>query len=152
MKNRTQGSLLPQWDELFSILYEPEALRDEPDLRVSSINVDKIVEKNTRLFLQLRAKANAEANSARFEAAKNFIVKMQEGLKNNVAAYKQLADEILSKPKFAQLSPMFRNLDQVSKSDSLDMLIDAKILDLLEQLQNDVKSEFNDDAASSNRG
>lgn len=142
MSKRSGQSLLPQWDRLFSVLHEPEALRDDPELRAPSIKVEQIVAKNTRLFLQLRAKAEAEANFARFEVAKSFIAKLQAGLKDNIAAYTRLKDEILSKPRYAQLRPMFRNLDQLTESDSLDMLSDAKLLDLLMELQNDAKSDL----------
>jgi hypothetical protein len=47
-----------------------------------------------------------------------------------------LTDEILSKPKYAELQPMFRNLTNLTDEDKKSMLLDAKLLDLLDELEN----------------
>lgn len=127
-------------DNLFNLfLLERFDKDDEQLLKDSNIDVDKIVQKNIMLFRQLKTQTKAELNLAKHARVLDFLVNLKKGLESNIEEYQKLADEILMKPRFAQLQPMFRNLSGVSEQDRKSIIMDAKLLDLL----SDIEEEYN---------
>ena len=127
-------------DNLFNLfLLERFDKDDEQLLKDSKIDVDKIVQKNMMLFRQLKTQTKAELNLAKHARVLDFLVNLKKGLESNIEEYQKLADEILMKPRFAQLQPMFRNLSGVSEQDRKSIIMDAKLLDLL----SDIEEEYN---------
>ena len=123
-------------DNLFNLFldvkYQEE---DEELLKVSEIDNDQIVQKNIMLFRQLKTQTKAELNKAKHCRVLAFLAKLKTGIESNVEEYKNIADEIFAKPKFAELQPMFRNLNTVSEQDKKSILIDSKLLDLLSEIE-----------------
>jgi hypothetical protein len=94
------------------------------------------------LFRQLRTQAKAELNQAKHNRVLIFLTKLKTGIESNVEEYTRIADEIFAKPKFTELQPMFRNLNQVSEEDKKSILLDSKLLDLLSEIED----EYNKDS------
>lgn len=133
LENKEKYILL---DNLFNLYLDmkPDA-EDDALLKEDKIDIDTIVQKNMMLFRQLRTQAKAELNQAKHNRVKEFLSKLKSGLAANVEEYKKIADEIFAKPKFAELQPMFRNLNEVSEQDKKSILIDSKLLDLLSEIE-----------------
>lgn len=121
-------------DNLFNV-YSAVEYDDEASLKEEKIDINQIVQKNMMLFRQLRTKAKAELNQAKHNRVKEFLAKIKSGIESNIEEYKKIADEIFAKPKFAELQPMFRNLNQVSEQDKKSILLDSKLLDLLGEIE-----------------
>lgn len=138
-KNREQYILL---DNLFNLFldmgYQEE---DSNELKESGIDIEQIVQKNMMLFRQLRTQAKAELNQAKHNRVLAFLSNLKTGIDSNLEEYKRLADEIFAKPKFAELQPMFRNLNEVSEKDKKSILMDSKLLDLLSEIEEEYNHE-----------
>lgn len=143
LENKEKYILL---DSLFNLFldtkYEKE---DEELLKEEKIDLNQIVEKNIMLFRQLRTHAKAEINQAKHNRVKEFLSKLKSGLAANVEEYKSMADEIFAKPKFAELQPMFRNLNDVSEQDKKSILMDSKLLALLGEIEEEYNKEIKDE-------
>jgi len=127
-------------DNLFNLYLDSKYDKeDEELLKEQGIDIDAFVQKNMMLFRQLRTKAKAELNEVKYNRVKEFLSNLKEGISSGAEKYKQIADEIFSKPKFAELQPMFRNLKEVSEKDKQAILIDSKLLDML----GEIEEEFN---------
>lgn len=127
-------------DNLFNLYLDSKYDKeDEELLKGEGIDIDAIVQKNMMLFRQLRTKAKAEINEVKYNHVKEFLSNLKEGISSGAEKYKQIADEIFSKPKFAELQPMFRNFKEVSEKDKQAILIDSKLLDML----GEIEEEFN---------
>lgn len=127
-------------DNLFNLYLDSKYDKeDEELLKEQGIDIDSIVQKNMMLFRQLRTKAKAELNEVKYNRVKEFLSNLKEGISSGAEKYKQITDEIFSKPKFAELQPMFRNLKEVSEKDKQAILIDSKLLDML----GEIEEEFN---------
>lgn len=130
------------FNNLFDLfLDERYDLKDEELFKEWEIDVSSIVKKNIILFRQLKTRARAELYQAKYNRIKEFLSKLKYDLESNLDEFKRLADEIFSKPKFAGLQPMFRNLTTFSENDKKSMLLDAKLLDLL----GEIEEKFNKD-------
>lgn len=129
-------------DNLFNLYIDmvPD-VEDDELLKEDKIDIDTIVQKNMILFRQLRTKARAELNEAKHNRIKDFLLKIKTGITNGVEEYMKIADEIFSKPKFAELQPMFRNLKEVSEQDKKSILMDSKLLDMLEEIEAEYNKE-----------
>lgn len=130
-------------DNLFNIYFD--ATYDDDDetlLKEEKIDVNQIVQKNIMLFRQLRTKAKAELNHAKHSRVMEFLSKIKLGIESNVEEYNRIADEIFSKPKFAELQPMFRNLNEVTEQDKKSILLDSKLLDLLAEIEEEHNNGF----------
>jgi len=139
LENKDKYILL---DNLFNLYldckYEKE---DELLLKEEGIDSVAIVQKNIMLFRQLKTKAKAELNEAKYNRVKEFLAKFKVGFESGVEEYKRMADEIFSKPKFAELQPMFRNLKEISEKDKQATLIDSKLLDMLGEIEDEYNKE-----------
>jgi hypothetical protein len=123
-------------DNLFNLYIDSKYNDDdEAILKEENIDIDQIVQKNIMLFRQLRTQAKSELNQAKHNRVKEFLLKLKSGIESNVDEYKRMADEIFSKPKFAELQPMFRNLSDVTEQDKKSILLDSKLLDLLAEIE-----------------
>lgn len=123
-------------DELFNLFINEKGDQDDDEiLKSEGVNINEIVQKNVMLFRQLKTQVKAELNQAKHNRVKEFLTKLKSGLDSNIEEYKRIADEIFSKPKFAELQPMFRNLNNVTERDKKSILIDAKLLDLLSEIE-----------------
>lgn len=125
-------------DNLFNLFMDSKYdQEDENYLREEKINVDDIVYRNVMLFRQLRTQSKSELNQEKHNRVLAFLTKLKSGIESNIEEYKKMADEIFSKPKFAELNPMFRNLNEVTEQDKKSILIDSKLLDLLSEIEED---------------
>jgi len=131
-------------DNLFNLFLDMKYQKEDDELlKESKIEVDQIVQKNLMLFRQLKTQTKAELNQAKHNRVKEFLSKIKIGIESNVEEYKKIADEIFSKPKFAELQPMFRNLNEVSEKDKKLILMDSKLLDLLSEIEEEFNKEEN---------
>lgn len=125
-------------DSLFNIFLdmkcEPED--DEELYKESGIDIEQIVQKNVMLYRQLRTQSKAELNKIKHDRVLDFLGKVKEGIATGIQEYKNLADEILSVPKVAE---MYRNLEEITENDKKSLLLDSKLLDML----SDIEEEYN---------
>lgn len=129
-------------DGLFNIFLDMKYQKDDDDFLIEAkIDIEQIVKKNTMLFRQLRTQAKAELNQVKHNRVLIFLSKLKLGIESNTDEYKKIAAEIFAKPKFTELQPMFRNLNEVSEQDKKSILMDSKLLDLL----GEIEEEFNND-------
>jgi len=123
-------------DNLFNLYLDSKYDKeDEALLKEEGIDIDAIVQKNMMLFRQLRTKAKAELNEAKYNRVKEFLSNLKEGFSSGTEKYQKIAKEIFAKPKFAEFQPMFRNLKEVSEKDKQAILIDSKLLELLGEIE-----------------
>jgi len=133
-------------DNLFNLFlddkYQPE---DDKLFEEWDIDIDSILDKNTKLFRQLQTRAQAELNEMKHKRVQKFLFKLKEGLQSKIEGYEELANEILSQPKFAKLQPMFRNLSDITEKDKKSILWDAKILGILSEIEKEYSGKLNDE-------
>ena len=133
-------------DNLFNLYLDTKYEKEDDELlKEEKIDINQIVLKNMMLFRQLKTQTKAELNQAKHNRVKEFLSKLKSGLAANVDEYKSLADEIFAKPKFAELQPMFRNLNEVSEQDKKSILMDSKLLDLLGEIEEEYNKEIKDE-------
>jgi hypothetical protein len=133
-------------DNLFNLYIDSKYNDDdEAILKDENIDINQIVQKNIMLFRQLRTQAKSELNQAKHNRVKEFLLKLKSGIESNVDEYKRMADEIFSKPKFAELQPMFRNLSDVTEQDRKSILLDSKLLDLLAEIEEEHNKGLKDE-------
>lgn len=139
LENKEKYILL---DNLFNLYLDSKYDKeDEALLKEEGIDIEAIVQKNMMLFRQLKTKAKAELNEAKYNRVKEFLSNLREGISSGAEKYKQIADEIFAKPKFAELQPMFRNLKEVSEKDKQAIMIDSKLLDMLGEIEEEYNKE-----------
>ena len=129
-------------DDLFNVYLDTNF--DEKDNEIfsdDSVNANEIVRKNLMLFKQLRTQTKAEVNKIKHERVLNFLSALRDGVRSNIKEYQDLADKILSKPRLAELQPMFRNYESSSEEDKKSILLDSELLDML----SDIEEEYNRD-------
>lgn len=132
-------------DNLFNVYLDTRFdEEDEKSFSSDGIEFDDIVRRNVMLFKQLRTQTKAEINKIKHERVLEFLSKLKEGLKTNVKEYQDIADNILAKPKLAELQPMFRNYESSSNEDKKSMAFDSELLDML----SDIEEEYNRDTES----
>jgi hypothetical protein len=134
IKHKDNTTLL---SELFDLFLEVKSVKEDDELfKEWEIDVNSVVAKNMILFRQLKTKTKAELYQLRYNRIFGFLDDIKKGLKENSQKFSALTDEILSKPKYAELQPMFRNLTNLTDDDKKSILLDAKLLDLLDELEN----------------
>lgn len=139
LENKEKYILL---DNLFNLYLDSKYDKeDEALLKEEGIDIEAIVQKNMMLFRQLRTKAKAELNQAKYNRVKEFLSNLREGISSGAEKYQKIAEEIFAKPKFAELQPMFRNLKEVSEKDKQSIMIDSKLLDLLGEIEEEYNKE-----------
>lgn len=142
LENKEKYILL---DNLFNLYLDTKYDKeDEALLKDEAINIEAIVQKNMMLFRQLRTKAKAELNEAKYNRVNEFLSDLKEGISSGAEKYKQIAVEIFSKPKFAELQPMFRNFKEVSEKDKQAIMIDSKLLDMLGEIEEEYNKGNNE--------
>lgn len=133
-------------EELFNLFaetkYQPE---DDELFKEWNIDIDTIVEENILLFRQLKTRAKAEINKIKHKRVQDFLSKLKEGLQSKAEGYEELMNEILSKPKFAELQPMFSNLSEVTEKDKQSILRDAKMLEILSEIEEELGDKLNNE-------
>lgn len=123
--------------DLFNLFSEAKSSHEDSEIfKEWEIDVDSVVAKNMILFRQLKTKTKAELYQLRYNRIFGFLDEIKKDLMSNSQKISALTDEILSKPKYAELQPMFRNLTNLTDEDKKSALLDAKILDLLDELEN----------------
>ncbi|MGA2623822.1 MAG: hypothetical protein ABSF91_08225 [Bacteroidota bacterium] len=141
MNNATKHKLL---DELFTLFldskYQPE---DRSLFKEWHMDIDTILKNNMALFRQLKTRAKAELNRTKYERVTAFLAKFKQGIESRQEEYIKLADRILTKPKFAELQPLFKNLTSLSSRDKQGIVIDTKLLDLLGEIAEEYDSDSN---------
>lgn len=143
MRNNEKYILL---DNLFNLYLDSKVQDEDVDfLKTEKVDVNQIVNKNLMLFKQLRVQAKAELNDSKHRRVFDFISEFRNGLESNLIEYRQMADEIFSQPKFAELQPMFRNLSKVSETDKNSILLDSKLLDLLDEIEEEYNIKDKDE-------
>ena len=129
-------------DNLFNLYLDMKYEKEDEELtKEEATGINQIVQKNLMLFRQLKTQTKAELNQAKHNRVKEFLSKLKSGLASNIEEYKRIADEIFSKPKFAEYQTMFRNFSEVSEQDKKSILMDSKLLDLLSEIE----EEYNKD-------
>lgn len=127
-------------DDLFNVYLDSNFEKEDNEVFTEdSVDTDEIVNKNLRLFKQLRTLTKAEINKIKHDRVLNFLAELKDGIKSNVKQYKDIADEILSKPRMVELKPMFRNYESESNEDRESIVFDSELLDML----SDIEEEYN---------
>ncbi|MEQ8360382.1 MAG: hypothetical protein RH860_12900 [Cytophagales bacterium] len=139
LKNIEKLQLL---DDLFDQFIGTISLQEaNPEL---SEEFGSIVSKNLMLLKRLKTQSKAELNRKKAERIKVFIEKFKLGLEENIQEYRAFADKIFNNPQYAELQYLFSNLEKVSEEDEKSMMLDAKMLELLDKLESDFNAEKRD--------
>jgi hypothetical protein len=129
-------------DELYDVFLEGKCEpEDDLCIKESGIDFDSIVSRNVMLFRQLKTQTKAELNQAKFDRVLNFLKELQDGMKSQAEEYLKMAETIFSQPKAAELLPKYRNLTNISEQDKKTMLLDAKLLELLSEIEKEYNSQ-----------
>ena|SRR5690242_1390855 len=129
-------------DNLFNLYLDTTYDKDDEIwLKEEGIQFNAIVQKNMMLFRQLRTKAKAELNEAKYNRVKEFLSNLKEGISSGMDKYKKIAEDIFAKSKYAELQPMFRNLKEVSEKDKKAIIMDSKLLDMLGEIEEEYNTE-----------
>ena len=129
-------------DDLFDQFFGTKNLNEEdPEL---AREFEDVVSTNLMLLKRLKTQSKAELNRQKAERIKEFIDKFKLGLQENIEEYRAFAERIFNKPQYAELQYLFSNLESVSEEDEKSMMLDAKMLELLDQLEGDFNSEIED--------
>lgn len=137
-------------DELFNLFLDDKYRPGDDELFLEwDIDINGIVNKNINLFRKLRTITKAELNEIKHKRIYNFLTKLQEGLKSKTDNYGEITEEIISKPIFADLQILFRNLEKISDKDKESIVKDAKLLELLDSIEEEYNEKLED--GSTNR-
>ncbi len=127
-------------DNLFNLFLDSNSIDDEDELFEEwKIDIESIVEKNLLLFRQLKTHAKAELTQIKYKRVQEFLTKLKEGLTSKKSGYQEFADDIMTNPTFSELVPLFKNLNKLSNKDKESLLLDAKILDVLDSFDNEFR-------------
>jgi len=127
-------------DDLFDRFIDSKNLRDEDPKFI--LEFDDIVSRNLMLLKRLKTQSKAELTRKKAERIKEFIEKFKMGLEENIQEYRAFADQIFNIPKYADLQYLFSNLEKVSEEDEKSMMLDAKMLELLDELESDFDTDL----------
>jgi hypothetical protein len=127
-------------DNLFNLYLDSKYESTDNDL-TKDWNVSDIVVKNIKLFKQLKTQTKAEVNQLKFDRIRKFLADLKSNIGSNQDKLRNLADSLLTKPQFSDLVPMFRNLKDISDKDRQSIMMDAKLLDLLSELESEFDSK-----------
>ena len=129
-------------DDLFDQFFGTKNLNEEnPEL---AKELEDVVSTNLMLLKRLKTQSKAELNRKKAERIKDFINKFKLGLLENIQEYRAFAEKIFNKPEYAELQHLFSNLETVSEEDEKSMMLDAKMLELLDEMEGDFNSEIED--------
>lgn len=130
-------------DDLFDQFIGTKSLNEEnPEL---AKEFENIVSKNLMLLKRLKTQSKAELNRKKAQRIKEFVEKFKSGLEENIQGYRSFAEKIFNKPQYAELQHLFSNLETVSEEDEKSMMLDAKMLELLDELESDFYNEKGDE-------
>ena len=127
-------------DNLFDRFIDSKSLQEE-DQKLGH-DFESIVSKNLMLLKKLKTQSKAELNRKRSVRIKEFIEKFKIGLEENIQEYRAFADKIFSQPQYADLQYLFSNLEKVSEEDEKSMMLDAKMLELLDDIEHDFNTDL----------
>jgi hypothetical protein len=123
-------------DELFNLFSQKGFQEEDNELfHEWGINIDSIILKNLALFKQLNTQTKAELYEIKHTRVYEFLEKLKKGIDSKTEKFELVAQEIFSTLKFKEIQPMFRNLKDISEKDKNSILMDAKMLDLLSDLE-----------------
>jgi len=129
-------------DNLFNLFLDSYSINDEDELfNEWEIDIETIVDKNLALFRQLRTHAKAELNRIKYKRVQEFLTKLKEGLTSNKIGYQEFANDLITNPTFSELAPLFKNLTKLSENDKESLLLDAKILDVLDSFDDEFRKK-----------
>lgn len=131
-------------NNLFNLFLDSKYEQADKNL-IDEWQVSDIVAKNVRLFKQLKTQTKSELNQLRFERVRIFLAELRSSVDSNQDRIKHIADSLLKKPQFSELVPMFRNLKDISDKDRQSIMMDAKLLDLLGELETELDSNKTDE-------
>lgn len=114
-------------DELFSEDLSSELTSKEEEAVSSAL----------KKFRRLKVQTKAELNRAKFQRVNDFMNEIKQGLENKIEKYVELSNRVFENPKYQELAPMFSNLTEVSEDDQKSILLDAKYLELFDELEDD---------------
>lgn len=145
MENKNYKEIYHLIDDLFNVYLDGKHEADDDECIIQSgIDIDYIVTKNMMLVRQLKTKTKAELNQAKHNRVLNFLQDLQNGIRAHTEEYLKLADEIFSQPKVAEVLPKYRNLTEISENDQKSMLLDARLLDILSEIEKEYNSHKNE--------
>jgi len=132
-------------DGLFNLFLDTNIQPEDNELFGEwGIEIEDILKKNMALFRQLKTQSKAELNKAKHERVIAFLAKLKQGVESKQEKYIKLADSILAKPRFAELQPLFRNVTNLSDRDKQAIILDTKLLDLLNEIGEESESDEDD--------
>lgn len=137
MNEKNNIEKLQLLDNLFDPFIDSTSLQEEDPHLADEFK--EIVSKNLMLLKRLKTQSKAELNRTKAKRIKEFIEKFKLGLKENIEEYRVFADKIFNKPEYKDLQYLFSNLEKVSEEDQKSMMLDAKMLELLDDLERDFK-------------
>ena len=145
MNQLNDNEKLKLLDDLFDQFLNSRYLTEEEEKSGDwNTSIDDIVSKNLMLLKRLKTQTKAELVRKRYERVKQFIENFRLGLKDNIDEYRSFAEKIFANPKYSELQPMFNNLEKVTEKDEQSMLLDAKILELFDEMEQDFDDTIDD--------
>lgn len=139
MNDATKFRLL---DNLFNLFLDAKYLPEDDTLfKDWDIEIDSLLKRNMALFRQLKTQTKAELYRAKYERVVGFLANLKRGVDSKQQEYLELAEKISTKPRFAELQPFFRNLTNLSERDKQAIVMDAKLLDLLADIEEELSQK-----------
>jgi hypothetical protein len=125
----------------FNILIE-EAIINAPDddiLKEIGDNLSPFFTTHLKKIKRLNTKAKAEIQRQKMNTAKELFKKIKKGLPDG-----DYLNQLLELPKYRELQGvLYSKFEKNTEEDSLTMMMDAKLLELLEELNKDIENEEN---------
>lgn len=130
MKNEFKNKIN---EALYNFYLEADKDLIKDSLKSDIQNLDEYNKKKKQIIFMAKAKVQQKQNENLKELANKFKEAINENIEKPIALLKQL---IQDKPAIA----LYRNLDMLSKEDIIEIIKDNNLVELLEQLEKNDKS------------
>lgn len=128
-------------DDLFIESKKFDDLSSEQNLK----KLNNSILKNLMILRRVKTQSKANLASKRHDRIMEFLKKAKLGMKNDLEEYKDFTSNIFKNPKYSDLQPLFSNLNSLSSYDEKSLLLDAKLIELLEEMEDEFDNEMGDD-------
>lgn len=113
-----------------SILLELNQKRDKEDVLNSINRNESYFVNHMKLIKRLRLEQKSQLKKNR---QLTVLEKLKE-LVSNMGGIDDLINRLKDEPKYNELMPMFRKLENITESDLEDLILESKIMDMLSEI------------------
>ena len=132
MKTNNQNNIFSDYyDSLANLLGNDNNLATEI-LIGEGLNIEEESEKSKFLINKLETRLKAKIRKEKFQNALIILKNIKEKLEDKSEEYIQ---QLLSKPEYIAMQPLFNKLEKVTEYDIQSMVDDVELLKILEDLE-----------------